>query len=384
MISVNYINSGFTSLYNNDDCYPFLKYLEESDNEILSMNVKYKMDVSRVLMERSIMGDDGSYTNFFEAENKNFVEKIGAALIELGKKFNEMIDKMIDKIKDFAFKFKSNEKKMDMLVKQHPELGKEKIKVLCDKGGLDFSDINNMAKLNSAFEDILRASKKGDIDPASLKGKWETAKKKILGDDYEKKGVVGAVAAVGTVLTVAVAVKKFKPEIADWKAKLNDIQSKEKVLDAEAYAAIKKDNANIENAGYASTILAINRERKQLHAKAIGQQQSVVDKIVNSIAKGIDSLVGSKAGKAILGDKSVALRTDLTNAADKDNARAIKAEYNKQEGIGQYKDSHREPEDRPADARVHSGSNRTNSEDRPADARKSSSGKGKKGKGGSR
>ena len=372
MISVNYINSGFTSLYNNDDSYSFLKYLEESDNEIRSINVKYKMDVSRVLMERSIMGDDGSYTNFFEAENKNFIEKIGAALIELGKKFNEMIDKMIDKIKDFAFKFKNNEKKMDLLVKQHPELGKEKIKVLCDKGGLDFSDINNMAKLNSAFEEILRASKKGNVDPASLKGKWETAKKKILGDDYEKKGVVGAVAAVGTVLTVAVAVKKFKPEIADWKSKLNDIQSKEKVLDAEAYEAIKKDNANIENAGYASTILAINRERKQLHAKAIGQQQSVVDKIVNSIAKGIDSLVGSKTGKAILGDKSAALRTDLTNAADKDNARVARTEFHKQEGISNFKDSHREPEDRPADARVHSGNNRNNSGDSPADARERS------------
>ena len=382
MISVNYINSGFTSLYNDDDCYSFLKYLEESDNEIRSINVKYKMDVSRVLMERSIMGDDGSYTNFFEAENKNFIEKIGAALIELGKKFNEMIDKMIDKIKDFAFKFKSNEKKMDMLVKQHPELGKEKIKVLCDKGGLDFSDINNMTKLNTAFEEILRASKKGDIDPASLKGKWETAKKKILGDDYEKKGVVGAVAAVGTVLTVAVAVKKFKPEIADWKAKLNDIQSKEKVLDAEAYAAIKKDNANIENAGYASTILAINRERKQLHAKAIGQQQSVVDKIVNSIAKGIDSLVGSNAGKAILGDKSAALRTDLTNAVDKDNARVAKTEFNKQKGISEFKDSNHEP-DPAAAAREKSVKKQNDSEDRGATAREKS-GKGKTGKGGSK
>ena len=52
----------------------------------------------------------------------------------------------------------------------------------------------------------------------------------------------------------------------------------------------------------------------------------MVDKIVNSIAKGIDSLVGSKTGKAILGDKSAALRTDLTNAADKDNARVARTE----------------------------------------------------------
>lgn len=330
MISIDFINSGYTGLYTEDYCDSFLLYLNESEKDISLLNISYKTNISKILMESSIMDTNPEeYRPFIETENKNFVEKIGAALIDLAKKFNEMIDKLIDKIKDFAFKFKSNEKKMDLLVRQHPELGKEKIKVLCDQGGLDFSDINSLSKLNSSFEEILRMTKEANVDPKSLKGKWEAAKKKCFGDDYKAKG---ALVTAGTVLTVALAVKKFKPELVQWKSKLSKIRDEEKVLDAKAYDAIKKDNGEIENAGWASTILAINRERKQLHAKAIGQQQSAVDKLVNSIAKGVDSLVGSSAGKAVLGDKSAALRTDLTNAKSKADAAERETEYNKKRG----------------------------------------------------
>ena len=140
------------------------------------------------------------------------------------------------------------------------------------------------------------------------------------------------------------------------------------MLDAKAYDAIKKDNGEIENAGWASTILAINRERKQLHAKAIGQQQSAVDKLVNSIAKGVDSLVGSSAGKAVLGDKSAALRTDLTNAKSKADAAERETEYNKKQGSLQA-----EKEDR----RERADENQNN--DEGANARRNKEGGGRGG-----
>lgn len=330
MISMDFINSGHSELYNDDYCNSFLLYLKESEKEVSSISVSYKTEISKVLMEATIMDYDiNEYKSFFEKENKNFAEKIGAALISLAKKFNEMIDKIIEKIKDFAFKFKSNEKKMDILIKEHPELGKEKIKVLCDKGGLDFSDINNLAKLNSSFEEILQMTKNANVDPDSLKGKWETAKKKFLGDDYKKKG---AIAVAGTVLTLALAVKTFKPQIAQWKSKLSSIKDEEKVLDAKAYEAIRRDRPGIDREGWGTALLAIHRERKQLHAKAIGQQQTIVDRLVNSIVRGVDTIVGSNTGRAILGDKSAALRTDLNNAIRKSNDNIRSTEFNKAYG----------------------------------------------------
>ena len=348
MISMDFINSGHSELYNDDYCNSFLLYLKESEKEVSSISVSYKTEISKVLMEATIMDYDiNEYKSFFEKENKNFAEKIGAALISLAKKFNEMIDKIIEKIKDFAFKFKSNEKKMDILIKEHPELGKEKIKVLCDKGGLDFSDINNLAKLNSSFEEILQMTKNANVDPDSLKGKWETAKKKFLGDDYKKKG---AIAVAGTVLTVALAVKTFKPQIAQWKSKLSSIKDEEKVLDAKAYEAIRRDRPGIDHAGWGTTVLAIQRERKQMHAKAIGQQQTIVDRLVNSIVRGVDAIVGSSAGRAILGDKSAALRTDLNNSIRKSNDNIRSTEFNKAYGKSagerQFNNDHPQQRDR--------------------------------------
>ena len=96
MISIDFINSGYTGLYTEDYCDSFLLYLNESEKDISLLNISYKTNISKILMESSIMDTNPEeYRPFIETENKNFVEKIGAALIDLAKKFNEMIDKLI-------------------------------------------------------------------------------------------------------------------------------------------------------------------------------------------------------------------------------------------------------------------------------------------------
>ena len=196
MISVNYINNGCEGSIYNDECSLFEQYLSSCMDDIYEAYSELKSKTDFIMLESSIMGAiDEDKQLFLESENKNYIEIIGKKIIELGKKFMEMIDSLIEKVKNIGFKFKSNEKKMQLLIKKHPELAKEKIQVICDEGALDFSDIDSLAKLDKEFETILRMSKEKNVDPNTLRGRWEKAKKKFVNPDDDTatkiKKVVG-------------------------------------------------------------------------------------------------------------------------------------------------------------------------------------------------
>ena len=310
MISIDYINSGHSILFDDSDyCGEFLDYLKESEKDIASILVSHKINMSKVLMESSIMDYDyNNYNDFFENENKNFIQKIGASIIAMVKKFNEMINKAIQKIKDISFRFKSNDKKMKELIKKHPELGKEKIKILCDEGALDFSDMTSLSKLDKAFDDILEMSKKAEVDPKSLKGRWEAAKEKYLGKDYKKEGkvknIVMVVSAVTLIAGIGTAIYKSRKEAGQ---AIDENQRRS----AELLENIQKDDSNIDNQGITRLKLSMFWESRGLHSKAIGRHVSALDKLQIRIANAIDSFVDKH------GDKGTAKRFDIKDAGEK-------------------------------------------------------------------
>ena len=97
MISIDYINSGHSILFDDSDyCGEFLDYLKESEKDIASILVSHKINMSKVLMESSIMDYDyNNYNDFFFFFFKNFIQKIFSFIIAMVKKFFEMIKKNI-------------------------------------------------------------------------------------------------------------------------------------------------------------------------------------------------------------------------------------------------------------------------------------------------
>lgn len=317
MISAAYINNGCVDSF-------FEKAFEQYENDVNSLMsearksyVDLRSNTDLIMLESEIMGElDNSQTAILEAEGQSFVKKLGQTLISLFESFVKFVDSIIQKVKDFNFSLKSNEKKMNALVKNHPELAKEKIQLLADEGGLDFSDFKSLADLDKEFFQIVEMSKKADVDPNSLKGKWEAAKKKLNMQDSTVKTVAGVASAATATIGLALAIKKFKGDVA--KSQKDAITSKETIRRAKAaaYEAINQDNHESENWGKANVLLGIYRELQGKHQKAIQNDASVLNKMSNVIASAIDKALDSAAGKAVLGNTKETIHADLKHIND--------------------------------------------------------------------
>ena len=304
MISAAYINNGCVDSF-------FEKAFEQYDKEVFSLineanksYVELRINTDLIMLESEIMGElENPQTAILEAEGQNFVKKIGQTIISLFESFVKFVDSIVQKVKDFNFRLKSNEKKMNSLVKNHPELTKEKIQILADKGGLDFSDFKSLAELDKEFFQIVEMSKKADVKPDSLKSKWEAAKKKLNMQDSTVKTVATVASAATATIGLAVAIKKFKGDVA--KSQKEATASKESIHRAYAYAynSIIKDKPESKQWGIANMILGIYRELQGKHQKAIQHDASVLNKMGNVIANGIDKVLESKAGKSVFGNK---------------------------------------------------------------------------------
>ena len=319
MISAAYINNGCVDSF-------FEKAFEQYDKEVFSlMNeanksyVELRSNTDLIMLESEIMGElENSQTTILEAEGQNFVKKIGQTIISLFESFVKFVDSIVEKFKNFNFRLKSNEKKINSLVKKHPELTKEKIQLLADKGGMDFSDFKSLAELDKEFFKIVEMSKKADVSPDSLKGKWEAAKKKLNMQDSTVKTVATVASAATAVISLVVAIKKFKGDVA--KSQYNAIDSKDDIRRAKAtaYDAITKDNPDSGNWGKANVLLGIYRELQGKHQKAIQNDASVLNKMSNAIASAIDKALDSAAGKSILGNTKDSIHADLKYIHDND------------------------------------------------------------------
>ena len=319
MISAAYINNGCVDSF-------FEKAFEQYDKEVFSlMNeannsyVELRSKTDLIMLESEIMGElENSQTAILEAEGQSFVKKIGQTIISLFESFVKFVDSIVQKLKDFNFRLKSNEKKMNSLVKNHPELTKEKIQLLADEGGLDFSDFKSLAELDKEFFKIVEMSKKADVSPDSLKGKWEAAKKKLNMQDSTVKTIATVASAATATISLALAIKKFKGDVAE--SHRDAIASKTTIQRAKAcaFAAISQDNPDSDNWGKANVLLGIYRELQGKHQKAIQNDASVLNKMSNAIASAIDKALDSTAAKSILGNTKDSIHADLLHIYDHD------------------------------------------------------------------
>ena len=304
MINIEYLNG--SSTLEADLIYkPFESFMESSKTDINNLCSNFNMLQERVMLESSIMGSiPENMQMVYESEKKNFFERVGEMVVAIYKKFVEFIDKIIDKIKTYSFSKKSDLQKLETLLKHHPDLKDEAI-VAFQEGALDFSDVRSLKELDSTFDEILKMARKKDIDPKTLRGKWEKAKEKF--EKIDQSTVVKVAKATSVVIGAAVAIKTLPAVLANHKNRCDKDKQEARERQANVLDTLKhiqnEDGENVvtEDTGIGTLIVQMNRELNGYHGAVQGKNLSTVSKFVNAIAKFVDKF-DNGAGKRLYDD----------------------------------------------------------------------------------
>lgn len=288
-----------------------IQVFESTTADIMKDFLEFKADLffenAGDSLEASIMG--GEY--LVEAEKKEteakkgILERIGKTIMEIFKKFSDLIDKLIDNIKNIGFSKKTDIQKLDKLIKVHPNLKDE---ILCSfkEGSLDITDMRSLSELDKTFDEIVKLSKKKDVDASSLKGKWEKAKKKYLNIETAKN--------VTIIVTAILAVRKFTSDCAKAKNILERDKAEMQKRRNTILSQLNDENIINDNSGLLETKLAIWRELNGYHAKAAGLVSTNLSKLTDSIVAFIDNhVVPETKTKESKIDRDIILNRKNTN-----------------------------------------------------------------------
>ena len=234
MIRIDYINGDY-SLESYMLFRPYKTYLETCLDDLKPAYSRFLSAYDRFDLEYTVMESVSDDTLFiYESEKKSFLQQVGEKILELRDKFIELVNKIIDKIKTASFNNKSNVQKLEKLIKDHPELKNETIAAFND-GTLNLTNIKSFKELDDSIDTILKMAKKGDIDPDSLQGKWEAAKKKFEENrDKIQKTAVAGTAVIGLGLAIATLSSKRKEAVVNNQKFGDEIRKK----NVEAYNVI--------------------------------------------------------------------------------------------------------------------------------------------------
>lgn len=238
MISVNYVNG---SLMNIPAYDPFNVFESELNDILDSVHNAYNeyyeaMNEYNLSVEFFESGDDTKFEAAAEKKS-NFIDKIGAAIIEVGKKAVAFINNIISKIQESLFANKSDMQKVSALCKKNPEMADDINKAFRD-GNLQVADLKSIKELEAAYDEIMRLAKQEKVDPNTLKGKWANAKKKFGNLDQND-----IVKGVGVVASLAITIGKMPDIIAGFGSIKSKIQ---KANDEAELAATNLAKAQIE------------------------------------------------------------------------------------------------------------------------------------------
>ena len=213
MISMAYVNGDRPVLLASDPYLLLERAIAQSNAEIEEAVSSFINISEYYTFESELMGElDEEKSLFMESKGKNIFEKIGNAIIEIFKKLGDLIKSVKQKFKDMRFKTKGAIEKIDIVCKDNPEL---KDKVICayNKGDLKVADIKTMKEMESAIDEIFKLARQKDVDPKTLRGKFEALKKKAKESD--KSAIVQGSKSLVYVVSAAGALYEFKKRVLD-------------------------------------------------------------------------------------------------------------------------------------------------------------------------
>ena len=314
MVDINYINNGFSDSEFTNPYYT----LEKAFN-------KFEIEYHTLLEEAALQNDMDSLefdiTGIMteankekkKSNNETVLGKIGRMVRTLIKRILDFCDTCVQKIKDVVFSCKSNEKKMNRLVREHPELSKEKIQVLCDEGGLDFSDFKSFADMDKAFYNLLKLAKDDSVGSDTFKGKCERFKETVGRERTTLQTAAKVATATTTLIGVGTAISKAKT--ASKEAHASSVELKHQIIKEqhEIYTELNalKGHDDVEKEGKFRLLLDMWYLKNGYKSKVVANNVSKVTKLSKSIAGALDKIVGSSLGRFVGGDVHGNFKNDM-------------------------------------------------------------------------
>ena len=143
------------------------------------------------------------------------IKKIGDKIIEIVKRCKEFIKSKLSDLKNLKWRLSSDEKKIDTAISKNPSLADD-IKIAIAEGNIKISDIKDLKTFYDEVDNIMKEMKKDQVDPKSLKGRWEKAKKKIASSEKPLKAVLGITASAAGLYLTYTQIKKYKKDSANY------------------------------------------------------------------------------------------------------------------------------------------------------------------------
>lgn len=266
---------------------------------------KYIDGYDRFMFESGINFSNNNDEKVITEAGKNIFEKIGDAIINLFKKMKDFIDSIIIKINNRKFENKDYENKLNALAKGDPTL-KEDIINKFKSADLNITDMKSLKEFQSTYNSLVELSKKKDIDPKSFKGKVNAFKEKFK--DIDKSAVIKTVSAIGTVVSVSMAIALIKKNLNDVKSSsinLNKMTKDmyDKTLDS--YEELKKMDGgkfvDPDSLSKAQILQNVNMFSMNKLSRMISRDEKSSNKLTNIFKSVVDKFTKSadKSGKLI-------------------------------------------------------------------------------------
>ena len=349
MISISYIQNGYEESFYHDPFSVYQRYSDTCFDNIQESYREFHVNTASIYLESDIMGSISEKQELYlEEETSNVFSKIGKSIMDIARKFGELCDKLIEKIKSISFSMKSNEKKLDQLLKQHPELSREKVKVLISEGELELSDMKSLAELDKEFYKLMDLAKSKNVDPNTFRGKCKAFEEKIKSGDSK---LLTAAKVATAVTTLALFLPKLKQTIGNANKDCKELKEKNRKRQAKLYEELEraskegKTDVKVENMGKFQTLLAMNRLLSNKEAQLLKKNQGIIDKAKTNIASVLDKFFDKDNAKKVFGNVNDNFRSNMKSGMDKDKKeekkeikKAVKTKLEQTKAVDKYKE----------------------------------------------
>lgn len=208
-----------------------------------------------------------------EKNKQGILAKIGDAVMGAIKKLIGIMDTFVQKFQEFVWSRKSDDKKIDELIRLHPRLKDE---IVAHKKDLNLQDIKSVNDILNGTYSVIDQINKGKISEPEAKSKFD----KLV--DFAKNKATPILSTATAVITFTVAANELLPKMT--KAKLDYEQNKASLMQlkrkADEAAKNSKDDGTVSKSRLISSLIV---GACSAAAFIIGKNSATVNKLNSAV-----------------------------------------------------------------------------------------------------
>lgn len=208
-----------------------------------------------------------------EKKKQGILAKIGDAVMGAIKKLIGIMDTFVQKFQEFVWSRKSDDRKIDELIRLHPRLKDE---IVAHKKDLNLQDIKSVNDILNGTYSVINQINKGKISEPEAKSKFD----KLV--DFAKNKATPILSTATAVITFTVAANELLPKMT--KAKLDYEQNKASLMQlkktADEAAKNSKDAGTISKSRLISSLIV---GACSAAAFIIGKNSATVNKLNSAV-----------------------------------------------------------------------------------------------------